>query len=78
MKPEFGSVWYHLMGKDQSTARTHMTIAVPGATTQSMGLPDNNEDGWRLDHERRHVDGSLDGSWRISEPRTDFGSVPER
>ena len=44
-KPEFGSVWYHLMGKDQSTARTHMTIAVPGATTQSMGLPDNPKTG---------------------------------
>jgi hypothetical protein len=44
-KPEFGSVWYHLMGKDQSTARTHMTIAVPGATTQSMGLPDNPKNG---------------------------------
>ena len=44
-KPEFGSVWYHLMGKDQSTARTHMTIAVPGATAQSMGLPDNPKNG---------------------------------
>ncbi len=44
-KPEFGSVWYHLMGKDQATARTHMTIAVPGATTQSMGLPDNPKMG---------------------------------
>ena len=44
-KPEFGSVWYHLMGKDQATARTHMTIAVPGATTQSLGLPDNPKMG---------------------------------
>ena len=43
--PEFGSVWYHLMGKDQSTARNHMTIAVPGATAQSMGLPDNPKNG---------------------------------
>jgi hypothetical protein len=41
VKPEFGSVWYHLEGPDQATARTHMTIAVPGATTQSLGLPDN-------------------------------------
>ena len=40
-KPEFGSVWYHLEGPDQATARTHMTIAVPFATTQSLGLPDN-------------------------------------
>jgi hypothetical protein len=44
-KPEFGSVWYHLMGKDQTTARTHMTIAVPGATPQSLGLPDNPKMG---------------------------------
>ena len=33
------------MGKDQATARTHMTIAVPGATAQSMGLPDNPKMG---------------------------------
>ena len=45
VKPEFGSVWYHLMGPDQEHARTHMTIAVPGATTQSTGLPDNNRQG---------------------------------
>jgi hypothetical protein len=44
-KPEFGSVWYHLMGQDQATARTHYTVAVPGATTQSMGLPDNGKSG---------------------------------
>jgi hypothetical protein len=44
-KPEFGSVWYHLMGADQATARTHMTIAVPGATSASMGLPDSGAKG---------------------------------
>ena len=44
-KPEYGSVWYHLSGADQATARTHITIAVPGATTQSTGLPDNNRQG---------------------------------
>ena len=44
-KPEFGSVWYHLMGANKEHARTHMTIAVPGATTASMGLPDNNKNG---------------------------------
>jgi hypothetical protein len=41
VKPEFGSVWYHLRGADASMANTHMTIAVPGATTASMGLPDS-------------------------------------
>ena len=44
-KPEFGSVWYHLMGADRERARTHFTIAVPGATTQTMGLPDNGRGG---------------------------------
>jgi hypothetical protein len=45
VKPEYGSVWYHLMGADREHTRTHMTIAVPGATTQSTGLPDNNRTG---------------------------------
>jgi hypothetical protein len=45
VKPEFGSVWYHFMGADQEHARNHMTIAVPGATAQSLGLPDNNKQG---------------------------------
>ena len=45
VKPEFGSVWYHLQGADKDRARPHMTIAVPGATTQSLGLPDNNRQG---------------------------------
>jgi hypothetical protein len=45
VKPEFGSVWYSMSGADQAHARTHITIAVPGATTQSMGLPDNPKQG---------------------------------
>ena len=45
VKPEFGSVWYHLMGPDKDHPRPHMTVAVPGATTQSLGLPDNNKMG---------------------------------
>jgi hypothetical protein len=45
VKPEFGSVFYSLDGKDQATARLHTTIAVPGATTQSTGLPDNGKAG---------------------------------
>ena len=44
-KPEFGSVWYHLMGADAEHTRTHMTIAVPGATTASLGLPSDNKSG---------------------------------
>ena len=45
VKPEFGSVWYHMSGPDQEHARMHVTIAVPGATAQSLGLPDNNRQG---------------------------------
>jgi hypothetical protein len=45
VKPKYGSVWYHAMGADQEHARMHMTIAVPGATTASIGLPDNNKSG---------------------------------
>ena len=44
-KPEFGSVWYTMNGADQATARNHVTIAVPGATTASMGLPSDNKQG---------------------------------
>jgi hypothetical protein len=45
VKPEYGSVWYHQMGPDAEHLRTHMTIAVPGATTQSTGLPSDNKSG---------------------------------
>jgi hypothetical protein len=45
VKPEFGSVWYSMNGKDQETARLHVTIAVPGATAASLGLPDNPKMG---------------------------------
>jgi len=40
VKPEFGSVWIHLMGPDAEHARPHTTVAVPGATAESLGLPD--------------------------------------
>jgi hypothetical protein len=45
IKPEFGSVFYTLTGKDKETTRLHVTVAVPGATAQSLGLPDNNKQG---------------------------------
>jgi hypothetical protein len=45
-KPVFGSVWYHVMGQSAENPRHHMTIAVPGATAQSLGLPDKpRQDG---------------------------------
>ena len=40
-KPEFGSVWFHLQGASKEQARKHMTVALPGATTASTGLPDS-------------------------------------
>jgi len=45
VKPVYGSVWYHFMGPDQEHARMHFTIAVPGATAQSLGLPNNPKQG---------------------------------
>ena len=50
-KPEFGSVWFHLRGASKETARAHKTVAVPGATAASMGLPDNAKQGgvWIMD-----------------------------
>lgn len=45
LKPEFGSVFIHLMGPDQEHARKHTTIAVPGATSQSLGIPDKPTEG---------------------------------
>jgi hypothetical protein len=33
----------HVMGTDAEHTRTHMTIAMPGSTTQSLGLLDNNK-----------------------------------
>jgi hypothetical protein len=44
-KPAFGSVWYHLSGPDREHARLHLTVAVPGATAQSLGLPDKPTQG---------------------------------
>jgi hypothetical protein len=45
VKPEFGSVWLSMSGPDQARARIHTTVAVPGATAQSLGVPDNPKQG---------------------------------
>jgi len=44
IKPEYGSVWFHAMG-DPANPRYHMTIAVPGATTKTTGLPETRDSG---------------------------------
>ena len=51
VKPEYGSVWISMNGSDQASARIHTTIAVPGATAESIGLPDNPRQGgaWIMD-----------------------------
>ncbi|HEY7284841.1 MAG TPA: hypothetical protein VH497_05345 [Vicinamibacterales bacterium] len=44
-KPEFGSIWYHVSGIDQEHASPHeVTIAVPGATQASLGLPEQRRE----------------------------------
>lgn len=43
--PEYGSIWIHMDGDDMASARIHTTIAVPGATVASLGLPDNARAG---------------------------------
>jgi hypothetical protein len=45
VKPEYGSVWYHIQGPDPEHQRSHMTIAVPGATMATTGLPENGRGG---------------------------------
>ena len=49
--PEYGSLFYRMDGRDQASALLHATIAVPGATTESTGLPDNGRAGgaWLMD-----------------------------
>ena len=51
VKPEYGSMWLTMAGPDQARAGIHTTVAVPGATTQSTGLPDNPKQGgvWIMD-----------------------------
>lgn len=45
VQPEYGSMWFRMDGQDAASARLHATIAVPGATTASIGLPESREAG---------------------------------
>ncbi len=49
--PEYGSLWFRMDGRDQESALLHATIAMPGATTESLGLADNRSGGgaWLMD-----------------------------
>lgn len=43
--PEYGSLWISTNGDDQASAGTHTTVAIPGATTESTGFPENGRGG---------------------------------
>lgn len=45
IKPEFGSLFINFSGPSQAQARFHTTVAVPGATAESLGLPDTAASG---------------------------------
>jgi hypothetical protein len=49
--PEFGAGHYGLVGMDQATARSHVTIAMPFATAESTKLPVKGSAGgaWLMD-----------------------------
>jgi hypothetical protein len=51
IKPEYGSVWYHITGQNATSTRKHVTIAVPGGTGKTLGLPEDNKQGgvWIMD-----------------------------
>ncbi len=43
VEPAYGSVWYNFTGDSEASANLHITIATPGATTASTGLPDSRQ-----------------------------------
>jgi hypothetical protein len=43
--PQFGGVWIAMNGDDQASANAHATVAVPGATGESIGLPESPGEG---------------------------------
>ena len=51
VQPEYASLFISMNGQDQASAGTHTTIAVPGATPESLGLPDTRSQGgaWLMD-----------------------------
>lgn len=51
VKPVFGSIWHHLYGPDKDHVLHHMTVATPGATGATLGLPENGtaNGAWVMD-----------------------------
>ena len=51
VQPEYGSLWFRMDGPDAESALLHATVAVPGATMASTGLPEDRLAGgvWIMD-----------------------------
>lgn len=51
VKPEYGSIWYHLYGPDKEHQLRHATVALPDATAASTGLAVSAAGGgaWLMD-----------------------------
>lgn len=49
--PVFGSIWHHLYGPDKDHVLHHMTVATPGATGATLGLPETGaaNGAWVMD-----------------------------
>ena len=45
VKAEYGSLFISMNGPNQASARTHTTVAMPGATTASSGFPEDRSQG---------------------------------
>jgi hypothetical protein len=45
IEAEWGSVWLSMNGADMASATKHMSVAVPYATAESTGFPDNGQAG---------------------------------
>jgi hypothetical protein len=51
IQPVFGSIWHHLYGPDKDHVLHHMTVATPGATGATLGLPETGaaNGAWVMD-----------------------------
>ena len=45
VKPVYGSMWFHAYGTDKDHILHHMTVALPGATSATIGLPESAAGG---------------------------------
>ena len=65
VKPEYGSVWYHLMGPDKDHPRSHHHRRA--RRDDGHNRPARQQQaGWSVDFERRHDDRTPHDAWRIA------------